>query len=89
MLVVCCVFFYADNDDHGSRQGNTARALTQWQHLVASCEATDALHWAMFIALFRPGSMAIKLTVEFFYIFYILDNSVARKNISPSFLPFS
>jgi hypothetical protein len=47
MLVVCCVFFHADKDDHGGRHGNTARALAQWQHLVASREATVALHWGI------------------------------------------
>ncbi len=44
MLVVCCFFSHANNDDHGSGRGNTAQALAQWQHLVASCEATVALH---------------------------------------------
>jgi hypothetical protein len=47
MLVVCCVFFHANNNDHGSRWGNTAQALTQWQHLVASREATIALNWVI------------------------------------------
>ena len=34
-------------DDHDGHQGNTALALTQWWHPVASSEALDVLHWAM------------------------------------------
>jgi hypothetical protein len=51
ILVVCCVLSHTNDDDHGGRRGNTARALALWQRLVASNEATVALHWAMFIAL--------------------------------------
>ena len=40
------------------------RALAQWWHLVASHEATNALHWAMHIALYHPGGMAIKIVVD-------------------------
>jgi hypothetical protein len=47
MFVVCCVFTHADDDDHGSRRGNTVQALARWQHLVASPEATVTLHQAM------------------------------------------
>jgi hypothetical protein len=64
MYVVCCVFSHTDNNDHGSRRGNTARALARWQRLVASDEATVALHWAMLIALYRPGSMVINIAIE-------------------------
>jgi hypothetical protein len=66
---VCCVFSHAYNNDHGSRQGNTARALAQQRQLVASCEATDALYWAMFIVLLRPNSMVIKITVSLLHFF--------------------
>ncbi len=38
-----------------------ARALAQWQQLVASHEATDALHQAMRPALHRRIRMAIKI----------------------------
>jgi hypothetical protein len=65
MLVVCSAFPHANNDDHGGRWGDTARALAQWQCLVASFEATDALHWVMIIVLYRPGSMVIEITVKF------------------------
>jgi hypothetical protein len=41
-----------------------ARALTQWQHLVALHEATDALHQAMRIAPYCPGGMGIKIVVN-------------------------
>jgi hypothetical protein len=54
------VFFsHADDNDHGSRWGNTARALAQWLHLVASCESTDVPYQEMFIVLYRPGGMVI------------------------------
>jgi hypothetical protein len=51
MLVVCCGFSHTNDNDHGGRQGNTAWALAQRQCLVASHEATVALHWAMLIKL--------------------------------------
>jgi hypothetical protein len=90
MLDVCCVFSHAINNDHGSCLGNTAPALVQWQCLVSSCEATVALHWAVFIALYRPGNMVIKIAINFVTFVYTVDNSAARKkNISPSFLRFS
>jgi hypothetical protein len=80
MLAVCCVFSHANDDDHGGRQGNTAQALAQWQHLVASYEATVALNQAMFITLYRPGGMVIKIAVEFGTFVYIIDNSATKKN---------
>jgi hypothetical protein len=58
------VYFLFKILDHGSRQGNTARALAQWQHLVALYEATDALHWAMSITPYCPGSTAINIIVD-------------------------
>jgi hypothetical protein len=81
MLVVCCVFSHTDNDGHGWSWGDRAGALARWQHLVASREATDALHQAMFIALYRPGRMVIKIAVKCVAFVYIVDNSVARKKI--------
>jgi hypothetical protein len=47
--------------DHGGRRGNKVWALAQWQHLVASHEATDALHWEMHPASHRHIRMAIKI----------------------------
>ncbi len=40
---------------------------------MASLEAIDALHQAMFIVLYRPGGMVIKIAVEFatFFTLYI------------------
>jgi hypothetical protein len=84
MLVVCCVFSHADDDDHAGCRGNMVRALAQWQHLVASCEATVALHRAMFITLHRPGGMVTKIAIELVTCVYIIDNSAARKKL---FLP--
>jgi hypothetical protein len=47
--------------NHGGCRGNTAWALARWQHLVASHEATDALHWEMHPALHRRIRMAIEI----------------------------
>jgi hypothetical protein len=89
MLFVCCVFSHPDGDDHGGRRRNTKRALAQWQCLVASREATVALHQAMWLALYHSGSMVIKIAGKLVTFDYIGDKSAARKNISPSFLQFS
>jgi hypothetical protein len=73
MLFVCCVFSHTNDNDHGGHWGDIAWALTRWRRLVASCQAIDALHWAMFIVLYRPGGMVIKIAVEFatFFTLYI------------------
>jgi hypothetical protein len=87
MLVVCCVFSHIDNNGHGGRQGNTAWALARWHRLVASHEATVALHQAMLIGLYRPGGMVIEIAVKLGTFVSFIDKSAARKKItSPSFL---
>jgi hypothetical protein len=55
-----------------------AQALARWQQLVASHEATVALHWEIFIMLYRPGGMVIKIAIKFVTFIYIVDNSAAR-----------
>jgi hypothetical protein len=61
-MCFCSVFFVSFKIvNHGGRRGNMARALAQWQQLVASHEATDALHQAMRPALHRRIRMAIKI----------------------------
>jgi hypothetical protein len=57
--VLLVFFFLFEIVNHGSRRGNTAQALAQWQHLVALHEATDALHWAMCPASHHRICMAI------------------------------
>jgi hypothetical protein len=53
---LCFVFLLDnDNDDHGVRRANTARALTWWRHLGASHEATKTLHREMCLAPYCPG----------------------------------
>jgi hypothetical protein len=59
VLLVFC--FLLEIVNHGGRQGNTARALTQWRHLVASHEAMDALHWSMRPALHHHICMAFEI----------------------------
>jgi hypothetical protein len=60
-LCFVSVFFLFEIVNHVGRQGDMARALAQWRHLVASHEATDALHWAMRLALHHRIRMAIKI----------------------------
>jgi hypothetical protein len=66
--------------DHSSRRGNTARALTRWQHLVALHEATDALYQVMCIAQYCPGGMGIKIVVNLPAFFVIIDSVVAHNH---------
>jgi hypothetical protein len=47
---------------------------------VASHEVTDALHWAMRIALYRPGGMAINIVVELPAFFIIVGSVVAHNH---------
>jgi hypothetical protein len=47
---------------------------------VASHEATDALHWAMHIAPYCPGGMAIKIVVNLPAFFVIVDSVVAHNH---------
>jgi hypothetical protein len=57
-----CILF--EFFDHGGRRGNTAQALTQWRHPVASSEALDMFHWAMRPALYRCIAMAIEIAIN-------------------------
>jgi hypothetical protein len=56
---VLCFRHDDDDDDHGVRRANTARALARWRRLGALHEATDMLHRAMCLALYCPGGMVI------------------------------
>ncbi len=66
--------------NHGGHQGNTARALARWRHLVALHEATDALHWAMRVAPYRPSGMVIEIVVNLPAFFVIVDSVVAHNH---------
>jgi hypothetical protein len=74
------VVFLFDIVNLGGRQGNTARALARWRHLVASHEATDALHQAMRIAPYCPGGMAIEIIVNLPAFFVIIDSVVTHNH---------
>ncbi len=53
-----CVFCFppsTDGDDHGVCRGDTAHAIAQWQHLVASLIATP----------YPPGGMVVAIAVKF------------------------
>jgi hypothetical protein len=66
-----------------------AQALAQWQHLVPSCKATVALHWAILIVLYRPGGMVIKIAVKLGIFVDIIDKSEVRKKNLPHFHDFT
>jgi hypothetical protein len=59
--VLLVFFFLFEIVDHGSRRGDTARALAQWRHLVALHESTDALYKAMRPTSHQRICMAIKI----------------------------
>jgi len=68
------VFLYStDFDEHGGHRGDTAQALTQWRHPVASSEALDVLHWAMCPTAYRRISMAIKFASNLPAFFVVVD----------------
>jgi hypothetical protein len=48
---------------------------------VALHEATDALHWAMHIALYPPGGMAVEIVIDL-PAFFVIVNSVVTHNHS-------
>jgi hypothetical protein len=74
--VFCSCFGHdGNNNDHGVRRADTARAHAQWRHLVASHEATDALHRVTCLALYLPGGMVVANAVESVTLKYILDYS--------------
>ena len=63
-----------DIDIHGVRRADRAQALARWQHIVASHEATNMLHWSMCLALYLPGGMVVAIaviSVTFYYIVVI------------------
>ena len=65
--------------DHDVRQGNTAQALAQWQHPVASSEALDVLHWVMRPASHRRICMVIEVASNLPAFFVIADYLFAHK----------
>ena len=64
-----------DEDDHGIRRADTVRAHTQWQHMVASHEATDTLHWEICLAPYLTGGMVVTIAVDSVTFYYIVDNN--------------
>ena len=59
--------------DHGGRQGNTAQALTQWQHPVASSEALDVRYRAMRPTSYSRIRMAIKIASDLPFFVLVAD----------------
>jgi hypothetical protein len=73
--------FLAEIVDYGGRRGNAMRALTQWQHLVASIEAWDVLHWEMRPTSHRCIRMAIEITSNL-PAFLVVADSLLPTNIA-------
>jgi hypothetical protein len=76
-----CVSFKFVN--HGSRRGNTAQALDQWQHQVASSEALNVLHREMRPELYHRICMAFKIASDlpkfFLFVNSFLPTTIAKK----------
>ncbi len=71
-------FCHDDNDDdHGIRRANTARALARWRRLGALHEATDTLHRAMCLAPYCAVGMVVAIAVKYVTFDYIVNNRVA------------
>ena len=74
----CVVFSSGDDDnDHGVRRADTARALARWRRLGASHEATETLHRAMRLASYCPVGMVIAFVVDCVTFYYIVNDRVA------------
>jgi hypothetical protein len=68
------VFSYDDDDnDHGVRRADTARALARWRRLGASHEATNTLHWVMCLTPYCPVVMVIAFAVESVTFYFFVD----------------
>jgi hypothetical protein len=70
VTVLCVSFKFVD---HGSRRGDTAHALNQWRHPVASSEALDVLHWVICPASYRRIRMAIEIASDSSAFFVVVD----------------
>jgi hypothetical protein len=69
---LCVSFEFVNHDGH---RGNTAQALNQWWHPVASSEALDVLHQAMGPALCPHIRMALEIASDlpiFFVVIHLL-----------------
>ena len=62
-----------DDDNHGIRRANTARAHARWRYLVALHEATNTLYQAMCLAPYLPDGMVVAIAVESVTLYYIVD----------------
>jgi hypothetical protein len=71
---VLCFRHDDDDDDHGIRRANTARALARWRRLGALHEATNALHWAMCLTPYCPIGMVIAFVVKSVTFYFFVNN---------------
>jgi hypothetical protein len=75
---LCVLFEFVD---HGRCRGNTAQALAQWRHPVASSEALGVLYWAMCLTSYHCIAMAIEIVVDL-PAFFVLSISLLPTTIS-------
>ena len=68
-----CFHHDDDDNDHGVRRANTARALAQWWRLGALHEATDTLHQEMCLAPYCPFGMVITIAVKSVTFYFFVD----------------
>ena len=68
-------------DDLGGRRANTAQALAQRRHPVASSEAQNVLNWAMCPAWHRHIPMAMEMAGRL-HVFYVIVDSMFAQNHS-------
>jgi hypothetical protein len=72
--------FASKIDDLGGHRGNTAWALAQQRHPVASSEALDVRYQAMLHALYRCICMAIKIASNL-PLFFVVVNFIVDHNL--------
>jgi hypothetical protein len=58
---LCC---FNEFVNHGGRRSDTAQALAQWLHPVASSEAPDVIHRAMRPASYHCIATAIEIAID-------------------------
>ena len=74
-----CIHRNEDDDNHGVRWADSARALARWRRLGASHEATDTLPRAMCLAPYCPVGMVVAFVVDCITFYFFVVNRVANK----------
>jgi hypothetical protein len=67
---LCC---FNEFVNHGGRRGDTAQALAQWLHQVASSEAPDVIYLVICPASYHCITMAIEIAIDSPAIYVAVD----------------